>query len=352
MCLNNGSLLKMIDLGYNQLEGRIPRSLANCQMLESLNLGNNQIHDVFPSWLGQLSKLRLLTLRSNNLQGLIANPNSTSQFPNLRVIDLSHNNFTGKLPSEYFQNWDAMKFVYSSNSYLKSESSFEAVKRTWYLEYTYSTTITIKGTEVQYGKIQEVLVVIDFSSNRFRGEIPDSIGGLQALMMLNLSNNILSGNIPSSLGNLTRVESLDLSQNRLSSEIPQNFVELTFLSFFNVSYNNLTGRVPRGNQLNTFENSSYIGNSGLCGEPLSKKCGDSSTLIEPTSSFEENKDGDFLESVFGEFNWMTVVFGFGSGIVVGIILENTLMRKKREMWLRKTFLRTKRPEIGLLRRHV
>ncbi|GMN27692.1 hypothetical protein TIFTF001_001762 [Ficus carica] len=82
MCLTDRSLLKMIDLGYNQLEGRIPRSLANCQMLESLNLGNNQIRDVFPSWLGQLSKLRLLTLRSNNLQGQLTNLNSTPQFPN------------------------------------------------------------------------------------------------------------------------------------------------------------------------------------------------------------------------------------------------------------------------------
>ncbi|GMN27693.1 hypothetical protein TIFTF001_001763 [Ficus carica] len=241
-----------------------------------------------------------------------------------------------------------MKFVDSSNSYLKTESSFEAVKRTWYVEYTYSTTITIKGTEVRYGKIQEVLVIIDFSSNRFEGEIPDSIGSLQALMMLNLSNNILSGNIPSSLGNLTGVESLDLSQNRLSGEIPQNFVELTFVAFFNVSYNNLTGRVPRGNQLNTFENSSYIGNSGLCGEPLSKKCGDSSSSIEPASNFGENKDED-SESVFGEFNWMTIAFGFGSGIVVGVILESTFMRKKREIWLRKTFWRRKRLEIGLLR---
>ena len=250
LCTEDGkSSLKMIDLSYNQFDGLIPRSMANCLMLESLNLGDNQLFDVFPSWLGTLPKLRLLILRSNHLHGVITDPISNSEFQNLRVVDLSHNNFTGELPSKHFQNWNAMKVIESSNSYLKTESSFEAVRLTWMLEYTYPTTITIKGTEVQYGKIQEVLVVIDFSSNKFQGEIPDSIGSLQALRVLNLSNNFLNGEIPSSLRNIRRVESLDLSRNILSGEIPQRFVELTFLAFFNVSYNHLTGLIPRGNQL-------------------------------------------------------------------------------------------------------
>ena len=39
---------EMIDFSYNQLEGRIPRSLGNCKELEILNLGNNQINDTLP----------------------------------------------------------------------------------------------------------------------------------------------------------------------------------------------------------------------------------------------------------------------------------------------------------------
>ena len=224
---NNGSMLRMIDLSHNQLGGRLPRSLANCIMLESLNLGNNQLLDIFLSCLGNLPKLRLLIRRSNRLHGVISNPTSSSEFQFLRVIDLFDNNFRGKLPDEFFKNWNAMKAVDSSNSsisYMKTQSSFEAVRRIWTLEYAYSTVITVKGVNIRYGKIQEVLVVIDFSNNKFQGEIPDCIGSLQGLRVLNLSNNILTGQIPSSVSNITQLESLDLSQNKLSGEIPQQLV--------------------------------------------------------------------------------------------------------------------------------
>uniref|UniRef100_A0A803QRA3 Leucine-rich repeat-containing N-terminal plant-type domain-containing protein n=1 Tax=Cannabis sativa TaxID=3483 RepID=A0A803QRA3_CANSA len=332
LCSNEGrNSFKMVDISYNQFEGPIPRSMAKCLRLESLNMGDNQLFDVFPSWLGTLPNLRLLILRSNRLHGIITNPVSSFEFQNLRVIDLSHNNFTGQFPSKYLENWNAMKVIESSTSYMKTESSFEAVRRTWMLEYTYSTSITMKGSEVPYGKIQEVLVVIDLSSNRFEGKISEAIGSLQGLRVLNLSNNVLWGEIPSSLGNIARVESLDLSQNQLSGTIPQSLVQLTFLAFFNVSRNNLTGRIPRGNQLNTFENSSYMGNLGLCGDPLTLKCGTSSkdNLSEP--DLEEDDSSSFID-----FSWRTVVVGFAVGVIVGVIIENNVKTKKREyLWLWK-----------------
>ncbi|KAL9248565.1 putative receptor like protein 25 [Drosera capensis] len=39
-----------------------------------------------------------------------------------------------------------------------------------------------------------------------------------------------------------------------------------------VSYNQLTGSIPQGGQFSTFNKDSFIGNAGLCGSPLSKKC--------------------------------------------------------------------------------
>jgi len=115
-------------------------------------------------------------------------------------------------------------------------------------------------------------MVIDFSNNRFEGEIPEVVGSLKGLHLLNLSNNALNGHIPSSLGNLTCIESMDISQNKLFGEIPLQLTQLFFLESFNVSNNRLTGPTPHGNQFDTFQNSSFEGNSGLCGSPLSKKC--------------------------------------------------------------------------------
>ena len=81
--------------------------------------------------------------------------------------------------------------------------------------FTYKMKITNKGLDMAYDEVPEIFRVIDVSSNRFVGEIPNFIGDLKGLQMLNLSNNFLTGHIPPSLGNLTMLESLDLYQNRL-----------------------------------------------------------------------------------------------------------------------------------------
>ena len=103
-----GRQLRMMDLSHNQFQGRLPRSLAQFMQLEVLKLQNNQINDVFPSWLGTLPKLKVLLLRSNHLNGSIkSKSNATLEFPSLRIIDLSCNNFSGLLSYDYFQKWEA-----------------------------------------------------------------------------------------------------------------------------------------------------------------------------------------------------------------------------------------------------
>ncbi|KAL7250016.1 hypothetical protein ACSBR1_012083 [Camellia fascicularis] len=106
-----GINLKMIDLSQNHLHGLVPRSLQNCTLFEVLVLGNNQIEDTFPSWLGTLTMLQVLILRSNRFHGAINVSQAKLKFAKLRIIDLSDNGFSGNLPSEYFQNWNAMAMV-------------------------------------------------------------------------------------------------------------------------------------------------------------------------------------------------------------------------------------------------
>jgi Leucine-rich repeat (LRR) protein len=96
------SNLGMIDLSKNQLQGQLPRSLANCRMLEYLHVGSNQINDTFPFWLGALPKLKVLLLHSNGFNGIIRCSGTNYTFPKLRIIDLSHNDFSGNLPTRCF----------------------------------------------------------------------------------------------------------------------------------------------------------------------------------------------------------------------------------------------------------
>ena len=107
-----GRNLKVMDVSYNQLEGQVPRSLSNCKMLEILLFSNNRFSDIFPTWFGKLPKLRVLSLWSNGFHGAIGKSESNIEFPKLQIIDVSYNNFTGKLPSEHIQSWNFMKVAH------------------------------------------------------------------------------------------------------------------------------------------------------------------------------------------------------------------------------------------------
>ncbi|GKD42772.1 leucine-rich repeat-containing protein, partial [Tanacetum coccineum] len=84
--------LKGFILKGNQLEGELPRSLSKCRSLSVIDLGNNYLNGTFPGWLGELSELRVLVLKSNKFHGHIQ-PSFAVEFPfpNLQVLDLSHN---------------------------------------------------------------------------------------------------------------------------------------------------------------------------------------------------------------------------------------------------------------------
>ncbi|KAG5550617.1 hypothetical protein RHGRI_015534 [Rhododendron griersonianum] len=229
--------LRTLDLSENLLEGHVPKSLANCANAEVLNLGINNIYGTFPCFLANLSRLRVLVLRSNKFQGNISCRGIHNNiWPNLQIIDLALNNFSGILPPKFFLQRKGM----------------------------------MDGTNAKSDH---------FSNNNFKGEIPDTVGDLKSLYVLNLSHNSLTGSIPSSVGNLTQLGSLDLSWNKLDGSIPVTLARLTFLAVLNLSYDQLVGMIPRGPQLQTFLETSFIGNKGLWGAPLTPCCKE----VEPTT---------------------------------------------------------------------
>uniref|UniRef100_A0A2N9GIC9 Leucine-rich repeat-containing N-terminal plant-type domain-containing protein n=1 Tax=Fagus sylvatica TaxID=28930 RepID=A0A2N9GIC9_FAGSY len=327
----NGSGMRMIDLSENQFEGAIPRSLSNCRMLQILNLGSNQLTDVFPSWLGTLLELSVLILRQNELYGLVGSPKTIFASPKLRIVDLSANKFSSELPFEYFRNWKYMKTVDTYGFiYMLSFRSFWLGDFEVYEYYLYSMTIINKGKETMYTKIINIFAAIDLSSNKFNGSIPEFIGDLNGFQLLNLSNNNLTGYIPVSIGDMSTLESLDLSQNKLSGQIPWQLTQLTFLGSFNISHNQLIGPIPHGNQFDTFENSSFDGNPGLCGSPLPNKCESVEPSPLPTSRIEEDQDSWFPI----EFDWKIIILGYCSGLINGVVVGNIVTKKKPHWFVR------------------
>lgn len=321
-------MLQTINLNDNLIEGQIPRSLSNCQGLEILDVGNNQIVGSFPSWLGVLSHLRVLVLRSNQLNGTIRDIKRdhtiNSYFASLQIVDLASNNFSGNLPKGWFNELKAMMENVSDEGQVLGHETYSSARF-----YQDTVTITFKGFDLSFTKILSTFKAIDLSNNSFDGPLPESIGRLVSLRGLNVSYNNFTGQIPYQYRNLSQLESMDLSWNQITGEIPQELTSLTSLEWLNLSYNNLYGRIPQGNQFSTFSDSSFEGNAGLCGVPLSKHCESSispSEVAPPESnSLWQDKLGIILLFAF-------VGLGFGVGFALSFFLR---LNCRMEGWVCK-----------------
>jgi hypothetical protein len=313
---SKGNNLGYLNLNGNELEGKIPSSIINCITLQVLDLGDNKIEDTFPYFLETLPELYILVLKSNKLHGFVTSPTTKNSFSKLRIFDISNNNLSGPLPIGYFNSFEAM-MAYDQNPFYMM---------------AYSIKVTWKGVEIEFEKIQSTLRILDLSNNSFTGEIPKEIGKLKAVQQLNLSHNSLTGHIQSSLGMFTNLESLDLSSNLLTGRIPVQLADLTFLAVLDLSHNRLEGAIPTGKQFNTFNASSFEGNSDLCGFPMPNECNNNEAPPSQPSNFHDGDDSKF----FGEgFGWKAVAIGYGSGFVFGVTMGYVVFRTRKPAWFLK-----------------
>lgn len=317
--------LKTLDLHANHLEGNVPQSLANCTMLEVLNLGSNQISDTFPCFLKNFSNLRVLVLRFNRFHGDIRCTPPRSHWPNLQIIDIASNYLTGKVPQNCFLNWTGMMGDKDDAELEVNHLRFEVLQLS-HLYYQDTVTVTNKGLEVELVKILTIFNSIDISNNKFEGDIPETVGKLKALYLLNFSHNALTGSIPPSLQNLKQLEALDLSVNKLTGKIPAELTSLNFLSFLNLSNNLLTGMIPIGSQFQTFTETSFEGNKGLCGAQLNTTCGGGAQT--GLSSAPNNQ----APSSSPSFDWQFIFTGLGFGVGAAIVLGPLMFLKQGIYW--------------------
>jgi Leucine-rich repeat (LRR) protein len=317
--INKMCTLRFLDISGNMINGQLPRSLAACKRLEVLDIANNEITGSFPCWMSTLPRLQVAILKHNKFFGLVT-PSSTKNkitcgFPSIRILDISFNNFSGTLNKEWFSKLMSMMVKVSNETLVMEYDAYQEQV------YQVTTELTYKGSELQFDKILRTLGFLDVSNNAFQGSIPASIGELVLLDVLNMSHNSFTGPIPSQLGHLTLLESLDLSSNELSGEIPLGLASLDSLGTLDLSNNKLVGSIPESPHFSSFPNSSFLGNVGLCGPPLSKKCVNTTTA-NVASHQSKKKSVDIILFLFAGV-------GFGVGFAIAIVWGCGIPIRKR-----------------------
>ncbi|RVW53590.1 putative leucine-rich repeat receptor-like protein kinase [Vitis vinifera] len=266
----NSGKLEFLNLAKNLFEGKISSSIGQLRNLQKLDLHGNGLNSTIPGELGHCSNIIFLALAENLLAGVL--PLSLTNLNKISELGLSGNSLSGEISPYFFTNWTELLSLQLQHNHFfgKIPSEIGLLKK---LNVLFLYNNKLNGSiPSETGNLRE-LSSLDLSGNQLSGPIPPTICKLTKLNLLQLFYNNLSGTIPPEIGNMSSLVILDLNTNNLEGELPETMSLLNNLEILSLFTNNFSGTVPRElgkNNLNlknvSFSDNSFTGElpPGLC----------------------------------------------------------------------------------------
>jgi Leucine-rich repeat (LRR) protein len=233
--------LRRLDLERNFLTGEPPVELFQLSRLEDLNIANNAFTGTIPDELYLSSSIKFVNLDDNNFSGTLSTMIGT--MAQLLEIRFSFNSLFSTIPDE-IANLTSLQGFSASHSQLWGTVPTGIFKTsTTYLNLSWNNFTGRIPTEI--GLLSNVKY-LHCDENSLTGPIPTEIGHLTALSKeLHLSSNLLSGTLPTELGRLTSMSAFWVNRNRLSGTVPSEISRLVALTNLKMGDNALlSGTVP------------------------------------------------------------------------------------------------------------
>ncbi|KAK4267111.1 hypothetical protein QN277_023940 [Acacia crassicarpa] len=213
------------------LTGSISPALTNLAGLSQLNLSHNRLSGNLPTqFFSLLSHLQSIDLSYNRLSDELPasdvnNNNKTSSI--IQKLDLSSNLFQGTLPSSFLHYLGAAAAAGTLTSFNVSNNSF------------------IGPIPTSQLCINDSLIFLDLSYNKFNGSIQSGLGACSKLEIFRAGFNFLSGPLPSDLFGAVSLREISLPVNQLSGNVDDGIARLTNLTVLALYSNNFRGLIPR-----------------------------------------------------------------------------------------------------------
>lgn len=212
---SNFSRLKSLDISQNALSFNLSSDWFPPFQLDAFSMKSCKVGPAFPNLLRTQRKLNLLDL--SNASTSYSIPSWFSDLPSTLVdLKLLFNKIHGKLPYLSSKRGSEISFDFSWNYLEGPLLSFPPVTVTLHLSNKMFSGSVSSLCESPSSSLLE----LDFSNNRFSGELPTCWTQFQGLRFLNLAGNYFTGNVPTSLGYLPQLKRQILRKNKLTGEKP------------------------------------------------------------------------------------------------------------------------------------